>query len=228
LLFRLDARGVLDPSFGAAGVLVVDTLRGCFDAAVDGPHVVVACTSDDERPALLRLDAHGATTAWGDAAEAAAHPTAPRGFHARALRRDSQGRWLVVGVVSRLLNDLNATPAAVRYRPDGRADRSYGDDGVALLRGARQTFNYTYRSTAQVGCEDRLLIAAQFGATGVVAVLDAAGHLLDTVGERGYVQLPVRAQTYTATVAGLAARGNDTVVLTDYLPPAFTLHRISP
>ena len=63
----------------------------------------------------------------------AEHGIAPAGFQLRALRRDSAGRWLAIGPVSRVYFDAGAPASAVRFLPDGQADPSYGRGGVAFV-----------------------------------------------------------------------------------------------
>lgn len=225
---RVRAEGGLDTGFATGGVFVRDDLRGCFDVARDGATWVLGCISRDDRPALLRLDAAGRTVRWGNGDELATHPHAPRGFQLRSLRRDSAGRWIAVGAIARVYNDLASPPAAVRFDASGAPDRGYGVEGVATLAGARQTFAYTFASVAFVGCEDRLWMALSLGTLTGVGVFDRDGRLMTDVGDEG-VLLTNSPPAALAVLVGLAPshRGDTLTMLSRYAGPnAAMLHRL--
>lgn len=223
---RLDDAGALDATFGDGGVREIADANGCFDIARDGDYVF-ACTSARERPALLRLDRVGSPVAWarGAVAEAA---SAPARFAVRTLARDSVGRWVVVGPVSASYDDTSALVAAVRFLPDGSHDRTYGLNGVTFFPGPRQSFGYSFASSSRVGCEDRLLVGANYNARLVMGLLDAEGAPIEAIGEYGGLSLPVRAGTVTALVEAIVPvpGTQDVVVVVTHSPSAITLHRV--
>ncbi len=187
------------------------------------------CQSVDQRPALLRLDARGAARAWAGGADVAVHDAAPTGMQGRVLLRDSTGSWLAVGAVARDYVDTHAPPAVVRFTPEGGADLTYGVAGLAQLSGVRQTARYTFSSSAALACDDRLLVGANLDARPLVAVLDRTGRLVSDVGERGYLLLPVPAGATVAALTGIARLpGDRAMVLTNFLPAAFTLQSLAP
>lgn len=231
LLARLRASdGSVDASFGEGGSLLRDDLRGCFDLAGEGDGYVVLCQSVDQRPALLRLDAQGVGRAWASGVAVAVHDAAPAGMQGRVLLRDSAGAWLAVGAVQRDYADTHPPPAVVRFTPDGTPDLTYGVAGLAQLSGVRQTARYTFSSSAALTCDDRLLVGANLDASPIVAALDRTGRLVPTVGERGYLLLPVPRGATVAALTGVAPLpGSDrALVLTNFLPAAFALQSLAP
>lgn len=182
---RLTDQGEVDTGFATGGVYRSESLHGCFDVARDVDGWVLGCISLRLRPVLIRLDAGGRRVAWPNGQMEAEHGIAPAGFQLRALRRDSAGRWLAIGPLSRVYFDAGAPASAVRFLPDGQADPSYGRGGVAFVHGAHQSFTYTYASTAAVGCEDRLLLGVTLGNIPGVAMFDRDGQLMTSVGDEG-------------------------------------------
>lgn len=182
---RLTDLGEVDTAFATGGAYRSESLHGCFDVVRDGDGWVLGCISLRRRPVLIRLDAEGRRVPWPNGQMEAEHGIAPAGFQLRALRRDSAGRWLATGAVSRVYFDAGAPAAAVRFLPDGEADPSYGRGGIALMPGAHQSFTYTYASTAALGCEDRLVLGVTLGNIPGVAVFDRDGQLMTDVGDEG-------------------------------------------
>lgn len=225
---RVLSDGALDTGFAMGGVLLRSDLHGCYNVARDGAEWVLGCISLDDRPALLRLDAAGRAVRWGSGEELAVHTQAPRGFQLRSLRRDSAGRWIAVGSISRVYNDLASSPAAVRFGADGAPDTGYGLEGVASLVGARQTFAYTFTSSAYLGCEDRLLMALSLGNLTGVGVFDRDGRLMLGVGDEG-VLLTTNPGASIGIAVGLvpSGRGDAVTLLSSFGQPTFSmLHRL--
>ena len=225
---RLTNEGALDMDFANGHSLVWSDLHGCFDVARDGDRWVLGCVSEDDRPALLRLDAGGRRVRWANSAEVSVHPAAPRGFQVRALRRDSEGNWVVAGSISRIYSDLASPPAAVRFSPDGEPDLRYGGAGIALAAGARQTFAYTFSSSAHIDCEDRLLLGAAFGGQSGVVFFDRDGRRMIEVGDEGELMTPTRGAFFATTYGVVPGPQAGTVtILSNYTSPTATaLHRL--
>jgi uncharacterized delta-60 repeat protein len=231
LLARLrSSDGSLDASFGEGGTLLREDLRGCFDLAAEAGGYVALCQSVDQRPALLRLDARGMERAWAGGAGVTVHAAAPAGMQGRVLLRDSSGAWLAVGAVQRDYADADPPPAVVRFTPEGAPDLSYGVAGLAQLSGVRQTARYTFSSSAALTCDDRLLVGANLDARPLVAALDRGGRLVPSVGERGYLLLPVPRGATVAALTGVAPLPGSAraLVLTNFLPAAFSLQSLAP
>ena len=224
---RLDAAGTPDATFGDRGVLAIDGVHGCYDVERDGGDYVLACVSPRARPELVRVDRAGRRGRWpsGDRAE---NTTAQPRFFARSLSRDTAGRWIVAGAVSQLFDGSSASPAAVRFLPDGTPDLSYGQGGIALVPGPRHVFTYSFSSSAMLGCEDRLLVGANYSQNSVVVPLDRHGRLIEDIGEYGTIRLPPQAGTVSAVLSGIVALPgtSDVVAVSTYLPSLITLHRI--
>jgi uncharacterized delta-60 repeat protein len=213
IAFRLGPDGALDDAFGTGGVFGDAGLHGCFDVARDGDDYVLACISEDDRPALLRLDAAGHPVGAFGPDGVSAHAMAPRGFQVRALRRDSAGRWLVAGSISPFYDDSSPSPAAVRFLADGTPDATYGDRGVAVAPGVRQTFAYALGQAYRVTCDDRLMFGASVGTIPLVGAFDRDGRRAAGFGEDGYLRGPTRANTYVSVNALLPVPGSDDLVL---------------
>ncbi|MFO0628871.1 MAG: hypothetical protein U0325_25070 [Polyangiales bacterium] len=225
---RVTTAGALDPNFANGGALLRGDLHGCYDVVRDGDAWVLGCISSEDRPALLRINARGGVEPWGSGAMLATHDAAPRGFQLRALQRDSAGRWIAVGAIARVYNDTASPPAAVRFGADGTPDLRYGVEGVATLLGARQTFAYSFASSAWVGCEDRLLLGLALGAQTGVAVFDRDGRLMPSVGDEGVIFTNNPPAVVGITISLVPTRARDALtVLTAYGGPAFSmLHRM--
>lgn len=208
IALRLGADGGLDEGFGVGGVFADPSLHGCYDVARDGDDYVLACVSDDDRPALLRLDRGGARVGSFGAGGRSVHAMAPRGFQARALERDTAGRWLVGGSVSPFYDDSSATPAAVRFLADGTPDVTYGARGLAVALGVRHSFAFAYARSFHLGCGDRLMFAAEVGSIALVGAFDRDGRRADGFGEDGYLRGPTRASTFVALCALLSSPGS--------------------
>ncbi|MFO0624596.1 MAG: hypothetical protein U0325_03195 [Polyangiales bacterium] len=214
---RLTEQGEVDATFATGGVYRSEALRGCFDVVRDGDGWVLGCVSLRQRPVLIRLDAGGRRVAWPSGKMEAEHAIAPTGFQLRGLRRDSAGRWLAVGAISRVYFDSGAPAAAVRFLRDGEADPRYGRDGVAFVHGANQSFTYTYASTAAVTCEDRLVLGVTFGNIPGVALFDRDGRLLTGPGDEG-VFLTAR-RGFGAITFGVLAHGDGVTAVAHYPGP---------
>lgn len=225
---RVTNSGALDASFAEGGVMLRTDLHGCYDVARDGEQWVLGCISIDDRPALLRLDAMGRVVPWGNGEAIAMHPTAPRGFQLRAIRRDSAGRWIAAGAIARVYNDLASPPAAVRFGADGAPDTGYGVNGLATVLGARQSFAYSFAAGAYVGCEDRLLLTMAFGTLTGVAVFDRDGHLMTAVGDEGVVLASNPGAGLALAIALVpSASGAAVTLLSTFGQPAYSmLHRV--
>ena len=224
---RLDERGSPDATFGDGGVLAIEGVHGCYDVERDGGDYVLACVSPRARPELVRVDRDGRRGRWpsGDRAE---NTTALPRFFVRSLSRDTAGRWIVAGAVSQRFDDSSASPAVVRFLPDGTPDLSYGQGGMALVPGPRHVYSYSFSSSALLGCEDRLLVGANYNQNGVVVPLDRDGRLIEDIGEYGTILLPAQAGTLSAVLSGIVALPGtpDVVAVSTHLPPMITLHRI--
>jgi uncharacterized delta-60 repeat protein len=211
---RLTDQGEVDTGFATGGVYRSESLHGCFDVARDGDGWVLGCISLRLRPVLIRLDAGGRRVAWPNGQMEAEHGIAPAGFQLRALRRDSAGRWLAIGPVSRVYFDAGAPASAVRFLPDGQADPSYGRGGIAFVHGAHQSFTYTYASTAAVGCEDRLLLGVTLGNIPGVAMFDRDGQLMTSVGDEGVFLNP--RYGYGSITFGVLSYGDGVTLLSGH------------
>ena len=224
---RLDAAGTPDVTFGDGGVLAIEGVHGCYDVERDGGDYVLACVSPRERPELVRVERAGRRGRWpsGDRAE---NTTALPRFFVRSLARDTAGRWIVAGAVSQRFDDSSASPAVVRFLPDGTPDLSYGQGGMALVPGPRHVYSYSFSSSALLGCEDRLLVGANYNQNGVVVPLDRHGRLIEDIGDYGTILLPAQAGTLSAVLSGVVALPgtSDVVAVSTHLPPMITLHRI--
>jgi len=226
-LVRLDDRGALATDFGTEGVLALDDLTGCFALTRDRDAWVLACISSDDRPALVRIGDTGARMPWPSGATLLEGDT-PRRFEVRSLARDSVGRWVVGGSISGRYDDVHAPPAAVRFTADGRVDRGFGYNGLALGLGPRQSAAYTFGASLYVGCEDRVLLGASYGPRPTLVVLDAAGRTLDALTEQGHLTLATAPGAATALVSAVLPMPNrhDVVVISIYAPSAIVLQRV--
>ncbi|MDO9017493.1 MAG: hypothetical protein Q8S73_01490 [Deltaproteobacteria bacterium] len=224
---RLDAAGTPDATFGDRGVLAIDGVHGCYDVERDGGDYVLACVSPRARPELVRVDRTGRRGRWPSGDRAENTTVLPR-FFARSLSRDTAGRWIVAGAVSQRFDDSSASPAVVRFLPDGTPDLAYGQGGMALVPGPRHVYTYSFSSSALLGCEDRLLVGANYNQNGVVVPLDRHGRLIEDIGDYGTILLPAQAGTFSAVLSGIVALPgtSDVVAVSTHLPPMITLHRI--
>lgn len=213
IALRLSPDGALVESFGTSGAFTTSTLYGCFDVERDGDAYVFACISEDDRPALLRLDARGEPVTTFGADGVSIHEMAPRGFQTRALERDSAGRWLVGGAVSPFYDDTSSAPAAVRFLADGTPDETWGDRGVASAPGVRQTFAYAFAQSFRVTCDDRLMFGAAAGVLALIGGFDREGHRMVSFGEDGYIRGPTSPGTDVAVIALLAVPGSADLVM---------------
>ncbi len=227
IALRFGPDGALEDSFGAGGAFTASTLHGCFDVERDGDEYVFACISEDDRPALLRLDARGVPVSTFGAEGVSIHVMAPRGFQTRALERDSAGRWLVGGAVSPFYDDLSSPPAAVRFLADGTPDMTWGDRGVAIAPGVRQSFAYTFAQPFRVTCDDRFMFGASVGFLSLIGGFDRDGRRLTSFGDDGYLRGPTRPGTYVVVNALLAVPGgNDLVMFGNLSVPGAVLARV--
>lgn len=212
IALRFGPDGALDDTFGTAGVYSDSSLHGCFDVERDGDDHVFACISDDDRPALLRLDRAGVRSSAAAGGGVSVHSTAPRGFQARALERDSAGRWLVAGSVSPFFDDLTATPVAVRFLADGTPDLTWGSRGTAVALGVKHTFAYAYGQSFRLSCDDRLMFGAEVGTQPLVGAFDGDGRQVSISPEQ-YLRGPTRAGAYIVVGALLAVPGSADLVM---------------
>ncbi len=227
IALRFGPDGALVESFGAGGAFTASTLHGCFDVERDGDAYVFACISEDDRPALLRLDARGEPVTTFGAEGISIHEMAPRGFQTRALERDSAGRWLVGGAVSPFYDDLVSTPAAVRFLVDGAPDSTWGERGVAIAPGVRQTFAYAFAQSFRLTCDDRLMFGASVGVLALIGGFDRDGRRMVSFAEDGYLRGPTRPGINIAVDALLAAPGsNDLVMFGSLNVPGAALARV--
>lgn len=139
VIFRLSSGGLLDPSFGVAGVLHLSQkpLDPCGNAFVLDAHdrILTTCTHDAQfgfgHPTVTRHGPDGTLDAsFGDAGTATVPPLAA-GAGSNAFAIAIQGDDVVIGG-SRLASTATATPAdyAVwRFNEHGRLDRTFGADG---------------------------------------------------------------------------------------------------
>ena len=182
----VDAEGRVLTDFGDRGLWFDNTLHGCFDVRPDADGWVLACMDRDDRPELVRLDERGRRdAAWR--ARATAEASLPEGFHVRSMDRDSAGRWLVAGVISRGYDKRIGPVALVRYHPDGGLDRAFGSQGVAVVHDGRNSFVYSGSSMLTVGCEDRALLGASNLYHPLIEVFDAQGRWMPQVSPSGYL-----------------------------------------
>jgi len=135
-LARFLPRGVLDPTFGTGGRLLID-LGGVDEAfalalAPDGGLAVAGRTTVAGASSMfvLRLDAAGAPVATFGTGGVATVTFGWRLQGANAVRFDRTGRIVAAGYTS---NGAAIRSALVRLRADGTPDPAFGDDGRVTL-----------------------------------------------------------------------------------------------
>lgn len=128
---RLDPTGLLDPTFGLNGRVVVpignaDAQANAVAIQADGKIVAVGSATNDI--AVVRLNTNGTldTTFDGDGIVTTSFSTNLDAAHAVAIQPD--GRIVVVGSA---LNTANSDFAIVRYRTNGLLDASFNTSGKA-------------------------------------------------------------------------------------------------
>jgi uncharacterized delta-60 repeat protein len=174
-LARLDANGHAVGSFGSYGIEQVH--RNLHLDFVTPAGAIVLSHRSGRRLDVVRIGLSGRPD--GDfGARAKVH--LPAGAHIRPVGVDAKGRIVLAGVVGAnglypVLSSKIARPptlAVARLLPDGRLDRSFGEDGWLLVRvpGADEIG----ANRAALDSQGRLLIAATITAPGEAS----GGYLL--------------------------------------------------
>jgi uncharacterized delta-60 repeat protein len=164
-LARLNANGVLDPTFGSGGKVVVPfgEFRSEARAVViqpDGRIVAAGSTADDI--AVVRLNPNGTLDSSFDGDGIATTSFSTNLDVANAVTLQPDGKIVVAGST---FNGANNDFAVVRYRTNGTLDAS---------------FNLTGKATTTFGTNDESAAAVKIQADGKIV---AAGYAL--VGGRG-------------------------------------------
>lgn len=128
-LARYDVNGMLDPTFGTAGVTttVVGTWSEAWDVALlPGDALAIAGTSED-RFVVARYESDGALDAgYGSGGIVTTVVTAGSDF-LRAIAAQSDGKLLVAGATA--LSGIRALTVA-RYDTTGLLDATFGNGGI--------------------------------------------------------------------------------------------------
>ncbi|WP_250029607.1 hypothetical protein [Paractinoplanes maris] len=147
VLLRLLPSGAPDPAFGVGGVVRADLGPREFDSvsnvalAPDGDIVVAGTTSywstlpePTSDTVLARFTPRGALdTSFGSGGRVVRDYSGPQGIDlSSGLAVGRDGR--IVQTVGVIQNDVTRSGIA-RYRPDGRADRSFGRNGFTYVSG---------------------------------------------------------------------------------------------
>jgi uncharacterized delta-60 repeat protein len=138
---RLDPNGILDPTFGSGGVVMLDRTGSCVnDAATDAlDRIVLLCqapVSGIATPVLRRLDASGAVDRTFGADGVGAIPRrVTSNAVGRSLAITAQGEIVVGGALAEAPYFSPSGPAIWRFTPDGDLDLGEGDGGVERVGG---------------------------------------------------------------------------------------------
>jgi uncharacterized delta-60 repeat protein len=136
-LVRFNTDGSVDTTFGTLGIVRAD-LTGDWDEATgivvqpDGKFIVsaVAVIGSSFKFALARFDAGGhLDTGFGNAGLATA-PFSDRNDFAHAVALQADGRIVVVGQSSNL---INPNLAVARHHADGTLDTGFGNGGTVVV-----------------------------------------------------------------------------------------------
>lgn len=197
-LWRLDAAGMPDPSFGVGGTAAGS--HSLFDTSLlpDGKILAVGAK-------LMKFEADGAADATFGAAGEASHSLGL----ATQLIVQADGRILVIGNAGSLSGD--GPIRAARFHPDGSPDASWGNAGESVFPG------FWYCGTSTTGdlqSDGKLLLpgCVQDGTglrTLAVARVDSDGSLDPTFGIGGIVQVPMGGESWGAA---LVVRADDTIL----------------
>jgi len=152
LILRYLADGTLDPSFGNGGVVRTSfgEPRAVARSALYQPNgkiVLAGVTRSNQayRFALARFEADGSLDpTFGTGGKVVTALRASDAISAAALQPD--GKIVVAGFSSTLVNVASWDVAFARYRPDGTLDSSFATNGVFIssLGGARLSASTTW------------------------------------------------------------------------------------
>jgi uncharacterized delta-60 repeat protein len=151
---RYQPNGELDPSFGDGG-MVLTSIRGGGDEARSvevrsNGKIVVAGSDDRARFAVVRYRADGSLDPSFGGNGIVRTDLTPRDDVAYDLAIQANGRIVVVGSAG------YPTPsfAVVRYRADGRRDRSFGDRGIVIT-----PFRWAVARAVAIQPDGRIVVA---------------------------------------------------------------------
>lgn len=197
VLARFGADGRLDPGFGSGGLVRLAPLAagsnsrlGVSSAGEMGVLTIAAraaggwIAGGSGGPAqtvafLAALGTDGALDlSFGDGGIVSERHPSPSAQEAQVTAVAPDGSILVAGFDNA---GTSGGPAALRYRPDGTLDTSFGQGGSARLPGVYGT------ASLAVDPSGRVIALLRFGA---VARLTASGALDRSFGEAGTVALP--------------------------------------
>ena len=121
---RFDTNGILDASFGTAGIVRVATAEADWplDAVIDGSDRILVSGSYSGSAFVARYDANGAP----DASFAGGMLITSTLSTANGIALDSAGRILIAGAV-------NGDMGIVRLLDDGTIDTSFGTNGDGVI-----------------------------------------------------------------------------------------------
>ncbi|MEO6026392.1 MAG: hypothetical protein ABIR79_05950, partial [Candidatus Binatia bacterium] len=152
-LVRVDAGGIVDPGFGAGGVVV---LPGWFVAAValQGDRVLVggAVTDGDTFPAaIMRLGSDGGSLGGFGNSGVFTHPGG------RVVDLAVQENGDIYAFIPRGSDHADV----LRVSASGALDASFGTGGVAVIEGPPDSFNGSGKIALQA--DGKIVVAATFG-----------------------------------------------------------------
>jgi uncharacterized delta-60 repeat protein len=194
MLARVDNRGSLDPSFGDGGILRIEAAdvavdrKGRILVAAGGASPADPTDSDAQVTRLLpdgRLD-----LSFGDAGIARID-FGGRYDYGSAIAVARDGRILVGGRKQTLQDNRGLTdgvPALGRLLPNGAPDRSFGREGIRILKGGWEGGVFDVHPTRDGG-----LVAMGEGYIGIsIWRLTESGASVRRFGEGGVVDLENR------------------------------------
>jgi uncharacterized delta-60 repeat protein len=199
VVLRYLPDGAIDQSFGEGGRAYVPPWSRALAVAPDGSSYVTS----GQTSTLTKLSPSGSLDpGFGDGGSVVL-PTG-EAFEPSAVVRLSDGDVLVGGG---LTGRAGPWPAAIRYLPDGKLDRSFGRGGIGLVRPGRS--GSWDLETMAVDHQGRILLAGSqrhdcCDEKGAVVRIDGDGRLDRSFGRGGYALVGGRG---TTGIGGLALRG---------------------
>lgn len=181
VLVRYAADGSLDPSFGdGAGYLLVGRSRGAKGFAVDDSGQVLMGVYSYPRSRVLRLRADDGAPVRSFGADGAV--LLPKSIWIRSLGFAKDGGAIVLG--ARDVSGPEEPGVLLRFRPDGKPDRTFGENGRLELRlpGGEEVKAKALLASSR----GRILVAGRSGRRFAVASLLPNGKPAPEFGADGW------------------------------------------